>query len=197
MSGTDDVTQWPDAAVQWLLKAGISMKAARRDIRITWNTKLARLVIPVYDSDGDMVWYNARSFDPNRPKYLSPKKDKGNLVYAPEQKRVSYYAVPSHALILHEDMLSAWKVASNGYKAWSILGTKLTNPVLNRILDEEPSSVITWLDPDEAGQTNARTIRQRLEVYGVKTANVVSTMDPKNHDRDEINQFLKGAINGT
>lgn len=181
MGGTDDLSQWPDAAVTWLLKAGISMRTAVSDIGIRWNVETGRLVIPVYNGGDRMVWYNARAFDRD-PKYLSPRRDKG--------RTLAEYG-SGDVLVITEDILSAWKVAEHDERvtAVSILGTKLKDATINALLDKGMDAV-TWLDPDEAGQTNARKIRKRLRAMGLNVGNVISAADPKNVDGDTIRSLI-------
>ncbi|WP_175106461.1 toprim domain-containing protein [Pararobbsia alpina] len=173
----------------WLYKAGIS-NAEIEGLGIYWNRYMQRVVIPVRDELGHVVYWQARTLDKTNPKkYLNPHVDKRRLV--------AKFGSGS-LLVLTEDLLSAYKVATRGnVAAWCLLGTKITDFIATGIL-ASGKPVTVWLDPDAAGQTNATKIIKQLRAYGVTVRNVVSEKDPKLLGREEIEWTLKagGAGNG-
>lgn len=172
---------WPLDARVWLYKAGIS-NVEIEALGFYWNPDLQRVVMPVYDSvTGVPVYYQARTLDKTNPrKYLNPRVDKARLI-------VRYGDGP--AIVLTEDMLSAYKVSRVGVAGWSILGTKLNDHTLAEII-RACKPVYVWLDPDHAGQSSAAVIVKRLRAYGVKCRSVLSTLDPKLLSRGEVLRIL-------
>lgn len=173
--------QWPLAARVWLYKAGISNPEIEA-LGFYWNPRLERVVMPVYDSaTGLPVYWQARTLDTKNPrKYLNPRVDKARLI-------VRYGE--GNAVVLTEDMLSAYKVSRVGVAGWSILGTKLNDHTAAEVI-RAAKPVYVWLDPDKAGQTAAQEIVKKLRAYGVKARSVLSDRDPKLLMRNQIIEVL-------
>lgn len=179
---TSDVRQWPLEARVWLYKAGFSNDDIA-NLGVYWHEPSQRVVLPLV-KDGELVYWQAR--DPfwkrgcGRPKYINPSVNKTRLV-------AKYGSGP--CIVLTEDILSAYKVGKTT-EAWSLMGTAM-KPWIAHELIEARKPVVTWLDPDEAGETAARTLRMGLRAYGVQVRNIVSPRDPKLHWRSEIEHYLK------
>ncbi|QKL73346.1 DNA primase [Ralstonia solanacearum] len=174
--------EWPLDAAVWLYKAGISNDDIAR-LGFYWNPKLSRVVLPVYDGGGRCVYWQARTLEPysvNPRKYLNPAVDKSRLV-------ARYGDGP--AVVLTEDILSAYKVSLAGVAGWSLLGTRLNTYTTAQVLSAR-KPVFVWLDPDAAGQAAAKEIMRTLRAYGVSVRNVVSTKDPKLLSREEITRLV-------
>ena len=177
-----DPRDWPDHARVWLYKAGLSDTRIKR-AGFYYHERMQRVVMPVV-YQGKVVYYQARGFDPERPKYINPEVDRSRLAY-----RVS---TPSTHLVLTEDILSAIRVgdaAPDGYGAWSILGTSLTDALANEIADLNVQVIIA-LDPDGAGRHGASRIRAQLSLLGVNCNVSLMAKDPKEHTRQEIEEWL-------
>ncbi|MEJ1593509.1 toprim domain-containing protein [Escherichia coli] len=174
---------WPLEARVWLYKAGFS-NADIETLGVYWHAPTQRVVLPLYDSHGQLVYWQAR--DPfwkrgaPRPKYLNPAVNKARLV-------AKYGSGP--CIVLTEDILSAYKVGKTT-EAWSLMGTALKTWIIHELI-EAHRPVITWLDPDDAGQTAASAIRRGLRSYGLDVHNLVTPKDPKLHWRSEIESYLK------
>lgn len=171
-----DPRAWPIDARVWLYKAGIS-NAEIESLGFYWNPRIQRVVIPVRDEAGQVIYWQARSLDATNPKkYLNPRVDKQRLV-------AKYGRGP--AIVLTEDILSAYRVSRAEVEAWSLMGTKITDYIAaGLLLSGKPVAV--WLDPDKAGQTNAALILKQLRAYGIDARNVVSSKDPKLLSRGDI-----------
>jgi DNA primase len=168
--------QWPLAARVWLYRAGVS-NTDIESLGIYYCTSLQRVVLPVKNDSGKIVYWQARTLDPTHPrKVLNPKADKSNLVFKEGTG-------PSVALT--EDILSTVKLAKCGVESWALLGTKLS-PYTAAKLIESRRPVIVALDSDRAGRSAAEVIIKQLRAYGCETYNVIFGRDPKLVPRDEI-----------
>lgn len=166
----ENPSEWPLEARVWLYKAGVN----NYDIvqcGIYFHPVSRRVVIPVYDGDA-MVYWQARGFDPERPKYLNPSvTDRRRLV-------ANWYG-DTKCLVLTEDWLSGYRVhRATGFNVYALLGTHLTPEICAQIVYQK-SKVAVWLDPDAPGQKAARKIVQQLNAFGVEVRNVVTQLDPK------------------
>ncbi|CAJ0901393.1 hypothetical protein R6138_04575 [Ralstonia thomasii] len=174
--------QWPLEAAVWLYKAGLSNDDIAR-LGFYWCPRLSRVVMPVYDDAGKCIYWQARTLEPyhvNPRKYLNPAVDKSRLI-------ARYGDGP--AIVLTEDILSAYKVSLAGVAGWSLMGTRLNTYTTAQVLTAR-KPVFVWMDPDEAGQKAAKEIMRTLRAYGVTVQNVVSTKDPKLLSREEISCLL-------
>lgn len=184
--GSAEPSTWPLAARVWLYKAGLFDSDIRR-LGAVWSDDLERVVIPVY-KDGKLAYWQARNVaGDKRPKYINPSVDRSRLVYkAPEQN--------SKLLVLTEDILSAYKISTAGFDAWSLMGTKVNDYALDGVMravrPNGDRSLVCWLDPDAAGQAGSSSIRRTLRAYGIDARNVVSRADPKRLSRREIRECL-------
>ena len=168
---------WPLDARVWLYKAGIANQEIEA-LGFYWNPRMQRVVLPVRNELGEVVYWQARTLDKTNPrKYLNPHVDKRRLV-------ARYGDGP--LIVLTEDLLSAYKVATRGrVSGWCLLGTKISDWIAAELI-RSGKPVAVWLDPDKAGQTNAAKIIKQLRAYGIAARNVVSSKDPKLLQREEI-----------
>jgi hypothetical protein len=176
-----DAAQWPPEARLWLYKIGMSNDNIR-EAGFYWCKRLARVVLPVLDASGAVVYWQARNLSKNdgRPKYLNPLVDKSSLF--------ARYGEGAE-IVLTEDILSAWKVG-RVTTAWSILGTSLSTAQLSALLlDGRP--VYIWLDPDRAGRLASGKIYKQLAAYGIRARMIRSDVDPKLLNRQEIRDKLR------
>lgn len=167
-----DPRTWPLEARVWLYKAGMSNDAIQA-AGFYYHERMERVVLPVYEG-GKAVYWQARGFDPERPKYINPSVDKSALVA--RYKPVSG-AVDETALVLTEDILSAWKVGRE-CEAWCLLGTNFPPALFAEIMRKRPK-IWAWLDPDAAGQKGITKIIKKLRGYGIDVRRLQSDQDPK------------------
>lgn len=168
---------WPLAARVWLYKAGMS-NVEIKHLGYYWNARIQRVVMPVRDAAGTLLYWQARTLDKTNPrKYLNQRGvDRHSFV-------ARYGTGP--IIVLTEDILSSYKVSRAAVEAWPLMGTKLST-TLTAALVEDGRPVTVWLDPDKAGKTAAAKICKTLRAYGVKVNNVVSDTDPKLISREVI-----------
>jgi hypothetical protein len=167
---------WPLAARCWLYVAGIS-NIEIQQLGFYWHPRMERVVLPVKDENGEVIYWQARTLDKtNVRKYTNPNVPKDCLL--------ARYGTGG-AIVLTEDILSAYKVSRAGYEGISLLGTKLSVYAATQLLrDKRPKFL--WLDPDDAGRKAAARILKTLRAYGVPVTNVVSERDPKLLSKGEI-----------
>jgi DNA primase len=176
---------WPLAARVWLYKAGMS-NVEIQHLGYYWNARIQRVVMPIRDAAGTLLYWQARTLDKTNPtKYINQKGvDKHSFI-------ARYGAGP--IVVLTEDILSAYKVSRAGVEAMPLMGTKLSTTVAAEIVrDGRP--VACWLDPDVAGRTAAAKVCKTLRAYGVKVTNVISDRDPKLLSREEIICALRAQV---
>ncbi len=172
---------WPVAARVWLYKAALSNVDIER-LGIYWNPRTERVVIPIRNDAGDLIYWQARTLDPTNPKkYLNPHVSKTSLL--------AKYG-DGAAIVLTEDILSAYRVSRCGVAGWCLMGTKLNDHTATELI-RSGKPVIVWLDPDKAGQTARRSIIRDLRDYGVPARKVVSAKDPKLLSRAQIDAALE------
>jgi DNA primase (bacterial type) len=171
-----DPSSWPLPARVWLYKAGLSNQRIIQ-LGFYWNPRMSRVVMPVLDGQRLLYW-QARGFDKDRPKYINPPIDK------PLYKQGS-----GPVLVLTEDMLSAARVAEVT-AAWSILGTSLLDDDKINDIIGTGLPVRVWLDPDGAGLKGRRKIVPKLRSYGVDAVSIKTAKDPKLYSKEEIIKWL-------
>lgn len=176
-----DVQQWPKEARVWLYKAGLSNDAIER-LGFYWHPVTQRVVMPVFEA-GELVYWQARSLNPNVPKYINPTVERGTV--APRFGR------GGACIVLTEDILSAIKVGMVN-EAWSIMGTSLPDKIAVRLVDAA-RPVIVMLDPDDAGRKGTAKIITQLRLLGLPVGSYFGRADPKLLSQEEI----KCAITST
>lgn len=189
----------PLAGRLWLYSAGLS-PTLWREYSISYSERLQRVILPVYDSKGELIWYQGRAIhEGQRPKYLNPTVPKDGRMFLSDS---SVTISSDTTVIVCEDILSAIRVGKaassfssdgNKYVAVSLLGTKLTTESINVLGNAK--RVISWFDADNAG-TRARS--DLFKAVGIFTTvnSIRSERDPKRYSDQDIRGFIEGALNG-
>lgn len=164
-----DPSEWPLPYRVWLYKAGLSNHDVRK-LGAYWNPRIERVILPVLDGDGEVIYWQARTMEPDRPKYLNPHVPGGSVI-------PTYGLGLGNVIALTEDILSAFKVGMVT-EAWALMGTSLHPSVLRRLVDTG-ASVVIMLDPDAAGIKAAAKIVKTLALYGVSATRADLRADPK------------------
>lgn len=182
----DFCTNIPVRFTTWFTKYGISPEYAAEH-GFGWSDDMQRIVIPVY-WNGTLLTYQARAVHTGQlPKYLTPSfASAGRGMFLCGNKQ-------TNNVVLTEDILSAMKIGRAGKYAASLMGCEITHERAAWIIKAR-KSVSIWLDPDNAGQTGARKIARKLELYGIECRNILSEYDPKGHTLDEIREYVGGTI---
>ena len=178
----------PNQQASWLFKAGISVHRAT-SCGIGWSDTLQRIVIPVFDSTGDLRYWQARAVMAGQtPKYTNPPVSKTDLLYwvhPPNEQE------GKRRVVVTEDILSAIRIGKH-VTAASILGTKTSDSQAAQL--SEYARVDYWLDPDDAGHRGAQAGTRKLALV-TDTGTLTSDVDPKNLSDREIRNVLKLAPN--
>jgi len=179
MPANFDPSTWPLEPRVWLYKSGLS-NATIKAHGFYWCDRIKRVVLPVLNGS-KLVYWQARGFDKDRPKYLNPKIDK------PVYKSGPYGA--TGPIVLVEDILSAVKIGQ-GYTAWARLGTGPLDDALLVELASTGRPVAVWLDPDDAGIKGRKRMAGQLRALGVSVRIIYAEQDPKYYSLDQIKELL-------
>lgn len=173
-----DPQAWPRYARLWMYKSGFSNDDIT-SLGFYYHERLDRVVMPVYHGT-ELVYWQARGFSADRPKYINPSVDR--------QRLVAKYGSGGPAIVLTEDNLSAYKVGKV-CEAWSLMGTTLTDSVLADLI-EQNKPVLIMLDPDAGGTKGLVGMARRLGAVGLKFVDARMTRDPKRHSLQEIREWI-------
>lgn len=176
---------WPAPARLWLYQAGLGRDRIG-ELGAYYHPPSDRVVLPVMER-GEPVFWQARAVDGRQPKYMAPSADRTRVI-------------PRYGSALNvtltEDILSAFKVGTAGHEGWSLMGTRVSNHLLSRLLVRR-ARVNVWLDNDigpkfpvNRGQIAARKIGLQLRACGLEVRNIISPRDPKLMHREEIKELL-------
>lgn len=163
----------PNQALSWLLSYGITLEEIT-NLGISWCPSKELLILINLDS-----YYQGRCFGNQRTKYLS-KGEKPLLFYGYSDK-----------LICVEDILSAIKIGrlSPDYCASPLLGSSLSKETIQRISGKF-SEVLIWLDRDKAKE--AVTISRDLRQRGFNSRVIISELDPKEYNEEQLKELING-----
>ena len=184
---TYDHTEFSREARLWLYKSGLTTTIWRK-YNIGYSKRLERVVLPIYSTAGDLIWYQCRAIlTGQKPKYLQPSRDKNNIYYESRNPTIS------RTVIVVEDILSFIRVteATNTTKRYNVftpLGTKLSSGQIRAL--SEYDEVITWLDNDRAGITGARNISKVMSLV-CSVRNIREDKDPKCYSNKQIKEILQ------
>ncbi|APD18129.1 hypothetical protein [Vibrio phage JSF7] len=184
----DYTLEIPEVGRQWLYKCGISPSYWQM-LRIGWSDYYKRVVLPVYNHEGVLVWYQLRAvYAGQKPKYIQPARSK-DCVYT-----VNNGTKPIAAVVV-EDIASAIRInlLRLPFVAYAIMGTSLTPKQLETLISH--GTVLTWFDPDKAGEAANKRIRHTLGLW-VNTRQIRSHVDPKKLSNQELTLKLLEAMTG-
>jgi hypothetical protein len=175
-------TNYPTRALDWC-RAYEILRTDLLNQNVLWSEQEQRLIFPVY-GDGFLIAYQGRDFSLNkeekRPKWFG----RGNL------KDTFNILGKGTTLVLTEDIVSAIKVAKCGVQAMPLYGSFVGVERFKRLykLFGKTVDVFVWLDPDKRNESLAEYRRGCL--MGLRCNVLFSDKDPKEHNYDEIKEFL-------
>lgn len=177
----------PSQYAVWLYKASIR-KAQARELGIGWSPSMQRILLPVYDDDGELAFVQARAVKEGQvPKYLNTKgRNAGSALFM-----TSAITPQSEFVVITEDMLSAIRCGRYG-PACALCGVSVSNAKILRMI--RAKILLCWLDPDPAGQKGMRKFIKSLALLHNDIRLIRSTKDPKFLTDEEIEQYIKGAL---
>lgn len=190
MPPVTDTRDWPLGAKVWLYAAGFSNDDIA-ELGVYYHVDTDRVVVPVIDEHGKLIYWQARAYDwtrrSTRPKYLNPLQVSAHM---------GVWFEGEGPRVLTEDYLSAYRVHKAGFASATLMGTKLSEKVLARLMNED-RPVLVWLDDDEGrymsnpGQEAAAKVVAKLRALGIAASNVRTPLDPKKYSRRQIVELLK------
>lgn len=181
MPAVYDMAEWPSEARLWLYKAGFSINEIQT-FGIYYHPGTRRVVVPVVENGSLTYWQARQIFGTKGAKYLSMPGGR--------QSAIPMFGCGS-TVILVEDLLSALKIGTAGFRSLCLMGTSLLPKIWEHLLSEP--DIVVWLDPDAAGRNAAAKIRDSLELVGRPCRIVHTERDPKFHSKAEIRNLL-GAL---
>lgn len=181
---TYNPTEFSREARKWLFAGGLTPSVWKR-YRIGYSPRLERVVLPIYDDNDNLVWYQLRAIlKGQKPKYIQPSADKSRIIYtAGIQER-------SSRTIIVEDIMSAIRVGEAGRGKWtatSFLGTKISTGQATITCKYDRCTI--WLDNDRAGREGAKSIKRSLSML-CEVDQVRSELDPKMYSNKQIQELL-------
>lgn len=183
----DLTSELPAVARCWLSLYGVTDKEIN-EFGFCWSQRLSRLILPVKDKLGRVVFWQGRYFGPDgtkNPKYINTTCS----------KRQAWFEVgnpKSGVIVLVEDILSALAVARGGkYRALALLGSFVSDEVILKLLSEG-RQVCVWLDLDKMCENLAFT--KRLNVFGIPACSIVTNKDPKCYKPSFIQREVSHAL---
>lgn len=177
----DYTTNIPLHGRLWLYKAGIT-EPVWSAYNIGYSERLDRVILPVYDTEGNLIWYQCRALHVGqKPKYLQPARDRSTIMF-----RVKGSGNNLQRVVIVEDILSAIRVGKH-IDSCSLLGTKITTSQAAEL--GKYAEVTTWLDSDKAGRSGAYKIRKTLGLI-TEVSNILTDKDPKELSDKQIKEAL-------
>ncbi len=144
------------------------IKSRKLNLRDMWRFKLGsctsgkfkrRLIIPSFDSEGDLNYYVARSIDGKFPKYINAKYPKRDFVF--NEINLDY----NSPITLVE---GPFDLFNSGENSTCILGSSISEKyMLFRKIIQNQTPVYLALDPDAKLKT--MKIAEKFYEYGIKT----------------------------
>lgn len=177
----DYTTNIPTLGSIWLSSYGIT-EAEVKQYRFGYSDKLNRLILPLYDSKGELIFWQGRYLskpDKEHPKYLNMRGPKGKYAIFKSLDKCKI-------VCLVEDILSAIKVARVA-DSIPLLGSYISNSLLTYLKDYK--QVKLWLDNDKRFESLKYSQRIRL-LTGLPCKSIISSLDPKEYKSEEIIKFL-------
>lgn len=180
----------PSEHAVWLYKGGITKDQARGH-GFGWSPGLKRIVLPIYDDEGELALLQARAvnFPYQTPKYLNTSgASAGRVLFQTEE-----ITQDSPFVVVTEDILSAIRCGKFGPAA-ALCGVSMNDAKANRLV--KAKTILCWLDPDPAGQAGMRKLMKMLRLRHPDVRKVESDRDPKFLSNSAIQQHIERVLNG-
>lgn len=182
----DYTTDIPTLGSIWLSSYGIT-EAEVKQYRFGYSDKLNRLILPLYDSKGELIFWQGRYLskpDKEHPKYLNMRGPKGKYAIFKSLDKCKI-------VCLVEDILSAIKVARVA-DSIPLLGSYISNSLLTYLKDY--AKIVCYLDYDKRFESLTYSRRIRL-LTGKPCCSIITELDPKEYTTEEIYLKVKGREN--
>lgn len=178
----------PTIGLGWLYKYYITDEEIKQ-LGICYSEKYQRLILPVYNENQELIYWQGRSLKPpytkDNPKYINVRQSGARNIFF---KR--YNGLSLDCLVIVEDILSAIRVGRFA-NSLALLGSYFPISILNEFRDYE--KIIIYLDNDkykEAIKTAIRFNKLTWKQFIVKQ----HQLDPKELPQDSLEDFLIGDL---
>jgi len=145
-----------------------------------------RVVIPIHNSQGDLVAYAGRSITGAEPKYLFPRG------FHKSYELYNLHRITGSEVVLVEgffDCIKTWQYAQ--VSAIALMGCSLSEQQEQTIVSRFRKATLL-LDGDEAGRKAAKTIRSRLgRAMQVRVIELADGRQPDQFSQEEFRATLK------
>ena len=145
-----------------------------------------RIVIPIHNSEGELVAYAGRSIDGSEPRYKFPAGFHKSL------ELFNLHRVRGEvSVVLVEGFFDCMKVTQAGFPCVALMGSTMSK-AQEELIGEYFGHVVVMLDGDEAGREAAVGIADRLQrvVYQVQLVDLPQGVQPDQLSTDEIHRLL-------
>jgi len=139
-----------------------------------------RLLIPIYNDDGDMVYWIGRTLTGNRIKYTNPPRPATDVVFKTFQGKVD-------KAVVVEGFFDAVRVG-RVLPAIALLGKELTEEKSKKVIDNVSREIIIMLDSDAV--KHSFRIYDKLRGYRHVSLRCLAHGDPGDMDTDELKRRL-------
>lgn len=195
---------------EWISKYGLTAGELLR-AGWGWSERNQQIIIPFYDSNKTLCCIQARNFDPkwaSKAKYWNiGDKTRSETTYLPQsssrindsifsrqfdsggvQKEIYRDNRDCLRLVLCEDAVSSLKVARYS-PSKPLLGTSLAKDKI-KALKGSYDELVIWLDRDKWRE--ARAISEQAQLLGFKSKAILTDLDPKEYNDEQIASFIEG-----
>jgi DNA primase len=145
-----------------------------------------RIVIPIHNSEGELVAYAGRSIDGSEPRYKFPAGFHKSLeLYNLNRVRDEL------SIVLVEGFFDCMKVTQAGFPCVALMGSTMSN-AQEELIRQHFAHVVVMLDGDEAGRGAGEGITDRLRriVYQVDVVALADGMQPDQLSIDDVHQVM-------
>jgi len=173
----------PASGLAWLYRYGIT-DGDIEQFGIGYSSVLDRVVLPVYSSSGELLYWQGRNVGevtPTNPKYVNvrAKRDDVRFVNMPWQ---------TNEVVLVEDILSGIRVG-HVVDCIGLLYAYIPDNLVWQ-LSLQGKRVFLFLDPDKNNYCLKKV--QRYRGFGLDVLMIRVDQDPKYYTEDEIGGFIYG-----
>lgn len=171
----------PKRCLDWLKSYGITNDEIEVN-SLLWSEVYQRLIFPVRDNSGNLLYYQGRSFNEDGAKYSKYHTEgQANKIYHFLGNR------NTHRVVVVEDLISAIKVGRHTY-CLPLWGSNINEDRIKG-LSLLAESLWIWLDKDKA-EYSLKT-RLRSLPYFEEVRCIITDKDPKFYNDEEIKEILK------
>lgn len=146
---------------------------------IGYSHDMSRIIFPVYDMEGGLMYWQGRNTEGVKPKYKNVRATGKSIFYASGD-------LESASVVLVEAIISSIVVGRSQH-AVALLGAYIDQSTVRFLRRYE--QVYVWLDPDKA----AESIRMALHIsrsIGIPCRPLLTKLKPKEYSVEEVEKIL-------